>query len=104
TAEPDGGVTVIVTGFVRCGNRNRCCRVGGSYLRPIPPRSPEAEWHLPHPPAPLKYCSPAFASPVSTFCTRYAGEFLSVSLNRCFRKWESSSTCFGVKFALGVLL
>src|SRR5207244_525402 len=76
TAGPEPAATVIVTGFVRCGNRNRCCNVGGSYLRPIPARSPDAEWHVLHLPAPLKYSAPAFAFPVRTFCTRYVGELL----------------------------
>src|SRR5262249_41164999 len=54
TAGPDARLTVIVTGFVRCGKRKRCCNVGGSYFLPMPARSPDVEWHPLHLPAPLK--------------------------------------------------
>ena len=78
TTGPEAGVTVTITGFGAgpprpprpprppCGNRNRCCSVGGSYFFPIPAKSPVGEWHPLHLPSPLKKAAPALASPVST--------------------------------------
>src|ERR1700730_6801180 len=75
---PEGKVTVTVVGGTREAEpvpppnpepppppeTNRFCSVFGSYLAPIPARSPDTEWHVLHFPCPLKYSSPAFASPM----------------------------------------
>src|SRR5581483_3038010 len=67
TDGPFGGVIVRVSCLPPPppprGNRNRPCSVAGSYLLPIPFRSPVGEWHVLHLPAPLNQASPAFGLP-----------------------------------------
>src|SRR5581483_1260903 len=77
---PDGSVTVAKGVLVAAprpkpprparGITKRSCSVATSYFPPTPLRSPDGEWHLLHPPPPLKYCSPALASPTSTSASR----------------------------------
>src|SRR3954449_6868261 len=73
---PDGIVTLTVIALRAVteapprppprGPSQRCCRDMESKRLAIPARSPAGEWHLLHPPEPLKYASPFFASPVTT--------------------------------------
>ena len=79
---PDGSVTVALRAVRAFGGGSprprpppdvpkamSACRRGPSLRAPIPLRSAVAEWHLPQPPAPLKYASPACALPVITYCS-----------------------------------
>jgi len=71
----------------------------------MPARLPfVALWHAAHPPAPLKYVSPAFASPTTTSPTVKIGEPRMVSFTRWRRKFASATISSSVNEALALPL